>query len=133
MLLAALPAVLLGACSKGVPATATITSIERTCTIVERSLPDDPEVAARAKGRMIQSERKGRCDEVDEWAEVKQSKSKKIEGEATIHFAYAGPDGKQHVGSFEVTGADDAFYALSLGDSLPIEFDEDQPERNWRA
>ena len=129
----AAPAALLSACSSGVPATATITSIERSCTIVEQAMPEDPEVAARTKGRPIQSERKGRCDEVEEWAEVKRTKSKKIEGEATIHFAYAGPDGRQHSGSFHVTGGDDDFYDLSLGDPVEIKFAKDDPSRAWRG
>lgn len=133
LLLAAAPAALLGACSSGVPTTAMVTTIDRSCTIVEQRMPEDPDLAARTQGRPIQSTRKGDCHEVEEWAEVKRTKSKRVEGEAEIHFVYTGPDGKQRNGSLRFTGADDEFYDISAGDSLPIRVAEDDPERVWRG
>lgn len=127
------PAALLAACSGGVPTTATVTTIDRSCTIIEQTMSEDPEVRARTRDRPIQSTRKGDCDEVEEWAEVKRTKSKRVEGEAEIHFVYTGPDGKQHNGSLRFTGADDEFYDLKSGDPIRIRVAEDDPSRVWRG
>lgn len=128
-----MPAALLAACSSGVPTTATVTTIDRSCTIIEQTMPEDPEIRARTKDRPIQSTRKGDCNEVEEWAEVKRTKSKRVEGEAEIHFVYAGPDGKQHSGSFRFTGADDEFYDLKAGDPISVRVAKDDPKRVWRG
>ncbi len=133
VLLATAPAALLTACSGGVPTTATVTTIDRTCTIIEQSMPEDPEVRQLTKDRPVQSSRKGDCNEVEEWAEVKRTRSKRVEGEAEIHFLYAGPDGQQRQGSLTYSGADDEFYEIKAGDSLPIRVAKDDPSRVYRG
>jgi hypothetical protein len=133
VLLIAASAALLSACGSSVPTTATVTTIDRLCTIIEQRMPEDPEVRRLTKDRPVQSSRKGDCNEVEEWVEVKRTKSKRVEGEAEIHFVYVGPDGKQRQGSLTYTGADDEFYEVKSGDSLPIRVAEDDPTRVYRS
>jgi hypothetical protein len=133
LLFLAAPAALLGACSSGVPTTATVTTIDRSCVIIEERMPDDPELMAKTKGRPVQTSRKGDCNEVEEWAEVKRNRSKQVDGEAEIHFLYTASDGKQREGSLRFTGRDDEFYELKAGDPINIRVAEDDPTRVWRG
>lgn len=125
---------LLSACgSSKVPVMATVTTIDRVCTIIEERMNEDEDTQKLTRDRKIQTQRKGDCNEVEEWAEVKRSRSKDVDGTAEIHFVYKGPDGKQHSGSLNYTGRDDEFYEVKAGDSLPIRVAADDPTRVWRG
>jgi len=128
-----LPLLIVGGCSSGVPVTATVTTIDRVCTIIETRSSDDPEVSKLTKGRPVQTSRQGDCNEVEEWAEVKRKRSKSVDGKADIHFLYQGPDGHEHSGTLSYTGRDDEFYQVKAGDNLPIRVAEDDPTKVWRS
>ncbi|MCW3796522.1 hypothetical protein OMW55_01685 [Sphingomonas sp. BN140010] len=113
--------------------TATVTTIDRVCTIIETRPSDDPEISKLTKGRPVQTSRQGDCNEVDEWAEVKRKRSKSVEGKADIHFLYQGPDGREHSGTLSYTGRDDEFYEVKAGDNLLIRVAEDDPNRVLRG
>jgi hypothetical protein len=127
------PAFLLAGCSGGVPTTATVTTIDRSCTIIEKSYKQglDGEKVAGTEEEVRRY--KGDCNEIDDWEEVKAKRSKSIDGSADINFVYTGPDGKQHNGTLTFDGRDDEFYDLKAGDPMPIKVAEDDPKRYWRG
>lgn len=124
-------ALALQGCGNSVPATAMVTTIDRTCTIVEKTkltgvdgkeLPGSGEEIRRYEGE---------CHEIDDWDEVKRGRGMNLDGKAEIHLVYAGPDGKQHNSSVRVTGQDSEFYDLKAGDSVEVRLNPDKPEQVW--
>ena len=120
------------ACSGGLPAQATVTTIDRTCVIVEttRSEEDDP----RVSGHKLQVEQKdtrsGDCKSVGEWEKVRAKRTKDVDGKALVHLDYKDPkDGSYHSGTLTYTGRDDEFYSLKAGDRLDILVSQDDPAR----
>ena len=111
-------------------AKATVTSIDRKCDIVEtkREEVDDP----RATGHKLNAENKrtysGACSDVDEWEEVREKRSKKVSGEATVYVMYTREDGKTGTGQLHFTGRDDEFYRLHVDDSVDVLVDPGNPE-----
>ena len=124
---------LLAGCSAGgLPAKATVTTIDRSCEIVETITRevDDP----RATGHKLRAEEKttktGDCNSVEEWAEVRHKRTKKVVGTADIHLDYQAPqDGSFHSATLSFTGRDDEFYELRAGDSVDILVAKDDPAR----
>jgi hypothetical protein len=124
---------LLGGCSMGgLPAKATVTTIDRTCEIIEtiKHEVDDP----RAPGHKIVAQENnsmtGECDSVEEWAEVKAKRTKKVVGTAKVHVDYQAPqDGSYHSATLNFTGRDDEFYTLRAGDSVDILVAKDNPDK----
>ncbi|WP_344695490.1 hypothetical protein [Sphingomonas rosea] len=117
-------------CTDWKPAQAMVTSIDRTCMIVERKAAGS--VTDRmGKERVVADQRtyEGRCDEVDGWAEEKAKRSMTIDGKAAIHLSYTGVDGKSHTATVNVTGQDPEFYDVSTGSTVDIRFDPENPER----
>lgn len=127
------PAALLAACSSGIPTTATVTTIDRSCTIIEKSYKRDFD-GEKVPGSEEEVRRyKGDCNEIDDWEEVKRKRSKSIDGSADINFVFVGPDGKQHNGTLTFTGRDAEFYDLKAGDPIRIKVAKDDPKRVWRG
>lgn len=132
-LLGLAPLLLLSGCSSGVPTVATITTIDRTCTIIEKAFERDL-TGEKVEGSEKEVRRyKGDCNEIDDWDTVKSERSQMVDGSADINFLYQGPDGKQHNGTLTFTGQDEEFYDLKAGDPLNIRVAEDDPARFWRG
>ncbi|MFL6734964.1 MAG: hypothetical protein ACJ8EY_09745 [Sphingomicrobium sp.] len=117
--------------SPGLPAKATVVTIDHECVIIEstgRSV-DDP----RGGGQINASEMrttKGECKSVDEWAEVRKKRNKKVDGTAAVHVEYRAPqDGSFRTGTLNFTGRDDEFYELKAGDTIDIVVAKDNPDR----
>lgn len=132
--LALAPAFVLAACGSGsVPTVATVTTIDRTCSIVEKTKItgiDGKELPG--SGKEVRTY-KGDCNQVDDWEHVKAERSMTVDGSADINFVYLAPDGKQHNGTLHFTGRDDEFYELKAGDELKIRVAKDDPTRVWRG
>ena len=129
--------ILLSGCSSGaLPVKATVTTIDRTCEIIETITHevDDP----RAPGHKLKAQESnsmtGECDSVEEWAEVKSKRSKKVAGTAKVHVDYQAPqDGSYHSATLNFTGRDDEFYTLRAGDSVDILVAKDNPDKIRKA
>lgn len=130
LLLATLAAsAMLSGCGNSVPAQAMVMTIDRTCTIVEKTKftgLDGKDLPG--SGQEVRTY-EGECHEIDNWDEVKRKRGMNLKGRAEIHLSYAGPDGRQHTGTIKVTGQDAEFYDLKAGDSVGIMVDPDQPDR----
>ena len=128
---------LLGGCSVGgLPAKATVTTIDRKCEIIETITRevDDPRASGHKLKAQEMNSSTGDCDLVEEWAEVRAKRSKKVAGTAHVHIAYQAPqDGSYHVATLSFTGRDDEFYALRAGDSVDILVAKDDPAKIRKA
>ncbi|MEO7364923.1 MAG: hypothetical protein ABIW03_01230 [Sphingomicrobium sp.] len=125
-------ALLAGCSAGGLPAKATVTTIDRKCEIIESITRevDDP----RAPGHKLKAHEMnsstGACDSVEEWAEVRAKRTKKVAGTADIHVTYQAPqDGSYHDATLTFTGRDDEFYDLRAGDSVNIVVAKNDPAR----
>ncbi len=131
------PSALLAGCSAGgLPAKAMVTTIDRKCEIIESITRqvDDP----RAPGHKLKAQEMktttGECDSVEEWAEVRAKRSKKVAGTAEIHVTYQAPqDGTVHQTILTFTGRDDEFYTLRAGDSVDVVVAKDDPAKIRKA
>jgi hypothetical protein len=123
---------LAGCGSPGLPAKATVMTIDHECTIVTKY---DPSMgASEANGIKVApvelDQRKGECKSVDEWQEVRKKRSKDVDGTAAVHVEYQAPqDGSYRTGTLNFTGRDDEFYELKAGDTIDILVAEDDPAR----
>ena len=115
---------------------ATVSTIDRTCEIIETNTRqvDDP----RAKGSKLDAaEMKsttGDCKSVEEWDEVRTKRTKKVQGTALVHVNYVAPqDGLTHSATLEFDGRDDEFYELRAGDEIDIRIAKDDPKRIRKA
>ena len=138
IILSALPlaASLAGCGVPGLPAKATVTTIDRKCEIIESIKRDvaDP----RGSGATIQAQEMnsttGDCKSVEEWAEVRAKRSKKVQGTAAVHLSYQAPqDGSYQTATLNFTGRDDEFYALNAGDSVDILVASNDPTKIRKA
>jgi hypothetical protein len=125
-------AVVGGCGSAGLPAKATVMTIDHECTIIEteRRPIDDP----RGTGVKLDAQEtrtsKGECKSVDEWQEVRKKRSKRVDGTAAVHVEYQAPqDGSFRTATLNFTGRDDEFYELKAGDTIDILVAEDDPAR----
>ena len=103
----------LSGCGNNVSATAMV-------TIIEQSYQESP-TGTRKLGdkRSYESE----CHEIDDWNEVKKKRGMNLKGNAEIHLAFTGADGKSHSGIIKVDGQDAQFYDLKAGDSVKVKYD----------
>ena len=136
VLLASASVVLAGCGARGLPAKATVTTIDRKCEIIEtiESEVDDP----RGSGVKLQAHTKksktGECKSVEEWAEVRTKRTKDVKGTAAVHVEYQAPqDGSYRQATLNFTGRDDEFYELNAGDSIDILVAEADPARIRKA
>ena len=114
-------ALLAGCGVEGLPATATVTTIDRKCEIIEsiRHQIDDPRGSGVKLDAQELKSKTGDCKSVEEWAEVRSKRTKMVEGTAAIHVDYQAPqDGSWHSATLKFTGRDDEFYELNAGDSV---------------
>lgn len=138
ILLTAVPAsILLASCGvPGVPATATVTMIDRKCEIIETiktEIKDPRGKVIKVQGQEMNI-KTGECKSVDEWADLRKKRSKDIKGTATVHVDYLAPqDGATHSAALTFTGRDDEFYRLNAGDSIDILIAKDDPARIRKA
>ena len=118
--------------SSGLPAKATVMTIDHECTIIEseRKPIDDPRGSGVKLDAQTNKILKGECKSVDEWQEVRKKRSKKVDGTAAVHVEYQAPqDGSYRTGTLNFTGRDDEFYELKAGDTVDILVAEDDPDR----
>ena len=122
-----LAAMVILACATGCSPTAdkvkaTVTTIDRSCNFVETRFEGKKAVSSRGYTDS--------CNSTDEWAKVREQRSKKISGKATVHLSYVAPmDGSSQTGEFKLTGGDDAFYELKAGDEVEILVSKTDPTR----
>ena len=124
ILVAAPAGLLLAGCGvPGLPAKATVTTIDRKCDIIEtidRQVEDPRGSGVKLKARELNS-KTGECKSVEEWAEVRKKRSKDVKGTAAVHVEYQAPqDGSYRQATLNFTGRDDEFYDLNAGDSIDI-------------
>ena len=127
---------LLCGCGGGVPTTATVSMIDRTCDIITTTTTkvDDPRGTGVQLDSQTKEAHKGDCKSVDEWEEVRTKKKQQVSGTATVHVDYQAPqDGSYHSATLEFTGRDDEFYDLKAGDRIEIRVAKDNPARIWKA
>lgn len=138
ILLTAVPAaILLAGCGvPGVPATATVTMIDRKCEIIETiktEIKDQRGKVVKVQGQEMNI-KTGECKSVDEWADLRKKRSKDVKGTATVHVDYLAPqDGATHSATLTFTGRDDEFYKLNAGDNIDILIAKDDPARIRKA
>ena len=101
---------------------ATVTTIDRSCDFVETTYEGKKAMSARGYTDS--------CNSTDEWATVREKRSKTVSGRATVHVSYVAPvDGAEHTGEFNLTGRDDAFYEVKAGDEIDILVSKSDPAR----
>ena len=118
----------LSGCGNSVSATAMVTIIDLKCTIIEQSYQESP-----AGKRKLGDKRsyEGECHEIDDWNEVKKKRGMNLKGNAEIHLAFTGADGKSHSGIIKVDGQDAQFYDLKAGDSVKVKYDPKKCGHIW--
>jgi hypothetical protein len=123
---------LAGCGAPGVPATATVTMIDRKCDIIEsidRQVDDPSGSGVKIHARELNS-KTGECKSVDEWEDVRKKRTKDVKGTATVHVDYQAPqDGSSHSATLTFTGRDDEFYKLNAGDNIAIIVANDDPTK----
>lgn len=126
-----LAAVVFLACAAGCSPTADrvkarVTTIDRSCNFVETTYEGKKAVSARGYTDS--------CNSTDEWAKVREERTKKVSGRATVHVSYIAPaDGNIHNGEFKLTGGDDAFYEVKAGDEIEILVSKTDPDKIRQA
>src|SRR4051812_33603399 len=94
--------------------TATVTTIDRRCRIVETRFDEN----YKKTGSQIYSDS---CNSIDEWEKVRAKRSKDVDGTAVIHLSYVAPQtGQSQTGELKFDGHDDEFYKLKAGDEIQI-------------
>ena len=127
----------LTACApQSLPAKATVSMVDRKCKIIESTTRqvDDP----RAAGHKIEAQEMRSltddCSTVEEWAEVRAKRTRKVQGTAVFHVDYQAPqDGSFHSATLTFTGRDDEFYELGAGDSIDILVAKNDPTKIRKA
>ncbi len=127
---------LAGCAPEGLPAQATVTTIDHKCEIIESVTRDidDP----RGSGAKIQAQElhtsTGECKSVEEWADVRSKRTKNVNGTAAVHVDYQAPqDGSYHSATLIFTGSDDEFYELKAGDRIAIMVAKADPAKIRKA
>ena len=107
---------------------ATITTIDRTCDIVETTYAGAEKVPTSSRTYT------DACSSIEEWSTVKKKRNKRVSGKATVHVAYTAPsDGSYQTGEFHLTGRDDEFYELKAGDEVEILVSKTDPTKMRKA
>ena len=109
------------------PATATITTIDRNCDIVETSYDGDYK---RKSSRIYRD----RCNTIDEWDKVRAKRDKDVSGKAVVHLSYTAPqNGSSQMADLVFDGHDDEFYRLKAGDEVKILVSNSDPTKIRKA
>jgi hypothetical protein len=94
-------------------AKASIVMIDRECSFVETTTTPDGKKTARG---ITDS-----CNSTEEWATIREKRTKKVAGNAVVHLSYTAPqDGSSRTSKLEFTGRDDEFYELKAGDEIDV-------------
>lgn len=129
-------ALLAGCGMAGLPAQATVTTIDRTCDIIEtitRDIDDPRGSGVKLKAQEMKSI-KGECKSAAEWDEVRTKRTKLVQGTAAVHVDYRAPqDGSYHSATLNFTGRDDEFYELKAGDTVAILVSAKDPTKIRKA
>lgn len=109
------------------PASATISTIDRNCQIVETTYDSD----YKRKSARVYTDS---CNSIDDWEKVRANHAKKIEGKAVVHLSYTAPQtGQPMMGELVYTGRDEEFYALKAGDEVKILVSNSDPASITKA
>jgi hypothetical protein len=104
-------------------ATASVFKIDRTCNFTETTT--DPSGSVKSVRGLSDS-----CDSTGEWDKIRNDRSKRISGKATVYVQYVAPqDGQQHTAELKFTGRDDEFYEIKAGDQLKVLVRNDDPDK----
>jgi hypothetical protein len=111
------------------PATATVSTIDRSCDFVETRTEAGVKTARGLSDN---------CDSTGEWdkrrSDVRAHHAKKISGQAVVHLTYTAPqDGSYRTADLRFTGRDDEFYSLQAGSEINILVSNSDPSRIRRA
>jgi hypothetical protein len=107
--------------------TATVTTIDRSCKIIETAYDGD----YKMKGSRTYTDS---CNSIDEWDKVRSKRSKNVEGKAVVHLSYMAPQtGQSLTGELKFDGHDDEFYRLKAGDEVQILVSDADPARIQKA
>ena len=128
-------ALLAGCGVETVAAKATVSTIDRTCEIIETTTRqvDDPRTKGAKLDAAEMESKTGDCKSVAEWDEVRTKRTKKVQGTALVHVDYVAPDGSAHSSTLEFDGRDDEFYELRAGDEIDIRIAKSDPTRIRKA
>jgi hypothetical protein len=112
------------------PATASVTTIDRSCNFVE--------TRTEANGLKTATGLTDSCNSTGDWDEVREAvrekRRKKIAGNATLHLSYIAPqDGRAYSAEIKITGGDDAFYELQAGSQIKILVSNSDPTKIRKA
>ncbi|QIL03205.1 hypothetical protein G7078_10735 [Sphingomonas sinipercae] len=95
------------------PATASVVMIDRTCNFTETTTDENGKKTMRG---VTDS-----CNSTGEWGKVREERSKRVSGKATVHLQYIAPqDGEAHTAQLKFTGGDDEFYEIKAGDQIKV-------------
>ena len=109
------------------PVTATISTIDRKCQIIETKYDAD----YKAKESSTHT---GDCNSVEEWEKVKTKHDKRIVGNAVVHLDYTAPqNGQEQMGELRFTPQDDEFFDLKSGDQVKILVSKTDPAKIRKA
>jgi hypothetical protein len=109
------------------PAKASVSYIDRKCTIITTKFDGDYKATS-------QSSRTDDCNSIDEWEKVRKTRSKAVDGTAILHLSYTDPKtGQSESGELKFDGRDDEFYRINAGDEIAIEVSKDDPTRIRKA
>jgi len=101
----------------------TISTIDRSCKIVETEYDQD---FKRKQSRVYTDS----CSSIDEWEKVKTKRNKTVNGKAVVHVGYTAPQNGQYTtGELNFDGRDDEFYQLKAGDEIEIMVSKSDPTK----
>jgi len=119
-------ALLVGCAPNAKRTTATITTIDRNCQIVETVYEGE-----KAKSSRVYEDA---CKSIDEWEKVRAKRTKDVAGKAVVHLTYTAPQtGQLQTGEITFDGHDDEFYKLKAGDEVQILVSDADPARIRKA
>ena len=120
-------AALAGCAPNAKKATATITTIDRECQIVETAY----DATFKKKDSRIYTDR---CNSIDEWDKVRSKRTRDVAGTAVVHLSYTAPQtGESKTAELKFDGHDDEFYRLRAGDQIDILVSDSDPTRIQKA
>jgi hypothetical protein len=127
LLIAAAGAALAGCAPNAKRTTATITTIDRNCKIIETAYDENYK---KTDTRVYTDS----CNSIDEWEKVRTKRTKDVAGKAVVHLSYTAPQtGQSQTGELRFDGHDDEFYRLKAGDQIDILVSNTDPSRIRKA
>ena len=94
------------------PAKASVFLIDRTCNFTQTT---------SGPGGKMQATIKDSCNSTDEFATIRKTRSKMVDGKAVVKVTYTAPqDGSYQTSQLTFDGRDDEFYKLKAGDTIDV-------------